>query len=124
MDNMDLEKPNLEKAETDKKKPMAGREQAARVGDNRDAQNCDKQDLSGELDSKKCYKVSVSSGVPKSGSNAANLRVEWTANGVDGQDGLGVGDETRCLQKPVTKLKVHCNIGRSVTYSLVECKCP
>jgi len=100
------------------------RESVAKLGENTDAQHCDTQDLSGELDKQKCYKVSVSSGIPKSGKDSASLLVEWTANGVDDQAGLAVGDETQCLKKPATKLKVHCNRGRSVTYSLVECKCP
>jgi hypothetical protein len=100
------------------------KESVAKIGENRDAQHCDHQDLSSELKPDKCYKVSVSSGRPKSGADAANLLVQWTADGVDGQDGLKAGDETRCLKKPVTKLKVHCNLGASVTYSLVECKCP
>jgi hypothetical protein len=95
----------------------------AKVGENRDAQFCDEQDLSSELERGKCYKVSVSSGRPKGGANPANLRVHYTADGAEGAEGLGVGDETKCLKK-LTKLKVHCSIGASVTYSLVECKCP
>ena len=98
-----------------KSPPITGK-----VGENSDAQNCDIQDLSSQLDATKCYKVSVSSGIPKA---SANLKVQWKANGVEGAAGLKVGDETECLKKPVTKLVVHCTEGRSVTYSLVECKC-
>lgn len=106
-----------------KKRKKRKGELTAKVGENRDAQNCDSQDLTDEIKRGKCYKISVSSGIPKSGKRAANLKVEWTADGVEGSVGLQVGDETRCLKK-ITKLTVHCNEGRSVTYSLVECKCP
>jgi hypothetical protein len=64
------------------------RDLVAKIGENRDVQHCDTHDLSSELDKGKCYKVSVSSGIPKSGKDAANLLVEWTANGLDEQAGL------------------------------------
>jgi hypothetical protein len=102
------------------------REEAAteqKVGQYRDLQYCNEESWASKLDSNKCYKVSVSSGSPAHGTGAANLKVEWTTDGAETNDGLKAGEESFCRKK-VTKLDVHCNEGRSVTYAVIECKCP